>query len=190
MSILLPIATLHAVDQPKLLPKVAPLPVLLSGDFQFRKVKLFLLDEKALTGRKKGGQKVGKKGSRDDSSQKAAKSKYAKGQDESIQFERKYRLFGAVSLLDQRQRVGNYFDFYWRTKRPANLAVRLEYRQEKLHALVQGRELYYPGAKGSIKSEFAIIGDDYFDDGAVIAWRCLLIENGKIVAMKRSYLWE
>lgn len=190
MSILLSIATLHAVDQPKLLPKVAPLPVQLSGDFQFRKVKLFLLDEKALARPLKGGQETGKQGTGDDSSQKKANSKYSKGQDESIQFERKYRLFGAVSLLDQRQRVGNYFDFYWRTKTPANLTVRLEYRQEKLHALVQGRELYYPSAKGNIKSEFAIIGDDYFDDGAVIAWRCLLIENGKIVAMKRSYLWE
>ena len=190
VSISLTIATLHAVDQPKLLSKVTPLPVQLSGDFQFRKVKLFLLDEKALAKPQKGGQASGKQGAGDDSSQKAAKSKYAKGQDESIQFERKYRLFGAVSLLDQRQRVGNYFDFYWRTKRPANLTVRLEYRQEKLHALVQGRELYYPSAKGNIKSEFAILGDDYFDDGAVFAWRCLLIENGKIVAMKRSYLWE
>src|ERR1700682_6039030 len=160
MSILLSIATLHAVGQPKLLPKVAPLPVQLSGDFQFRKVKLFLLDEKALARPLKGGQVAGK-GTGDDSSQKKANSKYSKGQDESIQFERKYRLFGAVSLLDQRQRVGNYFDFYWRTKRPANLTVRLEYRQEKLHALVQGRELYYPSAKGNIKSEFAIIGDDY-----------------------------
>jgi hypothetical protein len=189
MSILLSIATLHAVDQPKLLPKVMPLPVQLSGDFQFRKVKLFLLDEKALGSSKKGGQETGKKGT-GDASQKASTSKYSKGQDESIQFERKYRLFGAVSKLDQRQRVGNYFDFYWRTKRPANLTVRLEYRQERLHGLVQGRELYYPSAKGNIKSEFAIIGDDYFDDGAVIAWRCLLIEDGKIVAMKRSYLWE
>ncbi len=35
-----------------------------------------------------------------------------------------------------------------------------------------------------------IIGDDYFQDGRVTAWRCLLIENGKIVAENRSYLWE
>jgi hypothetical protein len=190
MSILLSIATARAADQAKLLPKVTQLPVVLSDDFQFRKVKLFFLDEKALTTPKKAGQVTGRKGVQADSSQKTSKSKYAKGQDASIQFERQYRLFGAVTLLDQRQRVGNYFDFFWRTKRPADLTMRLEYRQEKLHSLVQARELYYPNAKGHIKSEFAIIGDDYFDDGAVIAWRCLLIENGKVVAMKRSYLWE
>ncbi len=28
------------------------------------------------------------------------------------------------------------------------------------------------------------------EDGRVIAWRCLLIENGRIVAEERSYLWE
>ncbi len=28
------------------------------------------------------------------------------------------------------------------------------------------------------------------EDGRVIAWRALLIENGKIVAENRSYLWE
>ncbi len=190
MSILLSVPTLRAADQAKLLPKVTQLPVALSDDFQFRKVKLFFLNEKALTKSKKAGAITGKKGSGADSSEKTSKSKYTKGQDASIQFERKYRLFGAVTLLDQRQRVGNYFDFFWRTKRPANLTVRLEYRQEKLHSLVQARELYYPSAKGNIKSEFAIIGDDYFDDGAVIAWRCLLIEDGKIVAMKRSYLWD
>ena len=190
MSILLSIATLRAADQAKVLPKVTPLPVALSDDFQFRKVKLFFLDEKALTSAKKAGKVSGRKGAQADSSQKTSKSKYAKGQDAAIQFERQYRLFGAVTLLDQRQRVGNYFDFFWRTKRPASLTMRLEYRQEKLHSLVQAREIYYPNAKGHIKSEFAIIGDDYFDDGAVIAWRCLLIEDGKIVAMKRSYLWE
>ena len=31
---------------------------------------------------------------------------------------------------------------------------------------------------------------DYLNDGRVISWRCLLIENGRIVAENRSYLWE
>jgi hypothetical protein len=75
-------------------------------------------------------------------------------------------------------------------KRPANVTVRLEYRQEKLRAFVQAREVSYPNATGNNKTEFAIIGDDYFQDGRVTAWRCLLIENGKIVAENRSYLWE
>jgi hypothetical protein len=41
-----------------------------------------------------------------------------------------------------------------------------------------------------MKTEFTVIGDDYLQDGRVTSWRCLLIENGKIVAENRSYLWE
>ena len=62
-------------------------------------------------------------------------------------------------------RFGNYFDFFWRARRDADVTVRLEYRQEKLHAFVQAREVRYPHARGHHKTEFAIIGDDFFDDG-------------------------
>ena len=59
-----------------------------------------------------------------------------------------------------------------------------------MRAFVQAREISYENAKGNNKTEFAVIGDDYLQDGRVIAWRCLMIENGKIVAENRSYLWE
>ena len=39
-------------------------------------------------------------------------------QEPSLMFERSYRLYGAVTGFDQRQRYGNYFDFFWRAKRP------------------------------------------------------------------------
>jgi hypothetical protein len=99
-------------------------------------------------------------------------------------------MFGAITQLDQQQRIGNYFDFFWRAKRTANITVRLEYRQEKLRSFVQAREISYPNARGHYKTEFAIVGDDYADDGRVIAWRALLIEKGRIVALNRSFLWE
>src|SRR5437870_11790476 len=99
-------------------------------------------------------------------------------------------MFGAVTLLDQRQRFGNYFDFFWRVKRPSDVTVRLEYRQEKLHEHVQAQEITYRNVHGTHKTEFKVIGDDYLDDGQVIAWRCLLISNGRIVAENRSFMWE
>lgn len=146
----------------KVLPKALALPLALSDDFEFRKEKLYTL----------------------------ADHPPAPTQDASINFERQYRLFGAVTRLDQGQRFGNYFDFYWRAKRPANLTVRLEYRQEKLRSAVQAREVAYPEGRGHHQTSFSITGDDYFDFGRVIAWRCLLIEHGRIVALTRSYLWE
>jgi hypothetical protein len=173
-----------AKEEPRIVEKMTPLPVALSKDFEFRKTKLFFLSEKAPT----------QSGRQDTSSLKrggnAPSQKTATLQDAPITFERQYRLFGAVTQLDQRQRFGDYFDFFWRAKRPADLTMRLEYRQEKLHDFVQAQEISYRNVRGTHKTEFKVIGDDYADDGRVIAWRCLLIENGRIVAEKRSYMWE
>jgi hypothetical protein len=164
-----------ATDAAKLLSKVDPLPTALSDDFQFRKTKLFLLSETPPKARK---------------SAVSSSSQNPGIAEASVNFERTYRMYGAITAADQRQRFGNYFDFFWRAKRPANVTVRLEYRQEKLRSFVQAREITYTSAKGNHKTEFTVIGDDYLNDGRVISWRCLLIENGRIVAENRSYLWE
>jgi len=177
-----------ATEEPGILAKVTPLPVALSKDFEFRKTKLFFLSEKAPKPGEHAQQSASKlstKGSSTTPSQKTATLA-----DAQITFERQYRLFGAVTGLDQAQRCGDYFDFFWRAKRPADVTVRLEYRQEKLHDFVQAREISYQNVRGTHKTEFKVIGDDYFDDGRVIAWRCLLIENGRIVAENRSYMWN
>jgi len=190
---LLPLASAlgRTQEQPRLLDRVVPLPMALNEDFRFRKTKLYLLTENApgqekssgtdsTQGRTKGGKLAST----------APSSKSTTVQDASIRFERQYRLFGAVTKLDQRERIGNYFDFFWHARRAADLTVRLEYRQEKLHAHVQAQEISYSNLRGSHKTEFKVVGDDYFDDGRVTAWRCLLIENGTIVAETHSYMWE
>ena len=174
-----------AREEPRIVEKVTQLPVALNGDFQFRKTKLFYLSEKVQpgTGSRRTTSTLG--GKSNSPSQKTATL-----QDAPITFERQYRMFGAVTGVDQWQRYGNYFDFFWRAKRPSDLTVRLEYRQEKLHEHVQAQEISYRNVRGTHKTEFKVIGDDYFDDGRVIAWRCLLIENGRVVAENRSFMWE
>ena len=153
-----------APPKPYQVEKPRSLPLALEQDFEFRKVKQYFLDPMA---RQINGQI-----------------------DASVRFEKDYRMFGAITALDQRQRFGNYYDFFWVARRTADVRVRLEYRQEKLHAFVQAREAQYPGARGHYRTEFAVIGDDFFDDGRVIAWRASLIVDGRIVAVRRSYLWE
>jgi hypothetical protein len=179
-------------DQPRVLQRVLPLPVALSDDFQFRKTKLYLLTE-ALPGQEKttdleNMQSTNGKASK--LSGTAPSSKSTTVQDASIRFERQYRMFGAVTKVDQRERVGNYFDFFWRAKRLSDVTVRLEYRQEKLHAHLQAQEVSYSNVRGNYKTEFKVVGDDYLDDGRVTGWRCLLVENGHVVAETHSYMWE
>jgi hypothetical protein len=172
--------------EPRLLQRVTPVPVALDRDFKFRKTKLFFLGEKAPSTK----EKVNKSGAQQASSTAAASKSTSVVQEASITFERQYRLFGAVTKYDQHQRFGDYLDFFWQARRPANLTVRLEYRQQKLHEHIQAQEISYQNVRGSNKTEFKVIGDDYFDNGRILAWRCVLIENGHVVAENRSFLWR
>lgn len=164
--IFLALAGCATVPPTRQVAKPGPLPVALDRDFAFKKVKQFLFEPALRPGL------------------------IGAALDPSIAFERAYLSYGAITALDQRQRFGNYYTFFWRSKRRANVTVRLEYRQENLHAFVQAREISYVNVRGPVETRFAIIGDDYFDDGRVIAWRASLIVEGRVVAVKRSYLWD
>ncbi len=117
LLVLIPLASGfgRSADQPRLLDRVVPLPTALSDDFQFRKTKLYLLTE-TVPGQQKGttDQSVQGAGKGGKLSSTAPSSKSTTVQDASIRFERQYRLFGAVTKLDQRERMGNYFDFFWK----------------------------------------------------------------------------
>jgi hypothetical protein len=110
--------------------------------------------------------------------------------DPMINFERGRINWGAISGYERRARYGHYYKFFWRSAHKTDLTVRFEYRQQNLGAFVQARETEYKGVKGSQMTEFDIIGDQYLEDGKVSGWRVLLIENGKIVALNQSFLWN
>ena len=112
----------------RLLEKADVLPLALDDAFQFRKTKLFHNDPL-----------------------------YFKPTiDPTISFERQRLNFGAVSNYDRQERYGHYFTFFWRAQRPADVIVRLEYRQENLGSHVQAQEKTYRGARGTMKSEFRL----------------------------------
>lgn len=157
-------------DDYRQLTKVNSLPVVLDPAFEFRKTKLFTVG--AIPGRKTSSFGEGKV------------------KDPAIRAEGAYRLFGAVTELDIRRRSGEYFDFFWRTKKDIPVTVRFEYRQDGLRSFTQAREVDYASGQGSHKTAFAVVGDDFFNDGRIIAWRCLLIVNNRIVAENRSFLWR
>lgn len=158
-------------DDYRQLSEIKALPSAPDPAFEFRKTKTFLLG--------------GAPGIRRASGLVSGAPK-----DPAIGFESSYRFFGAVTGLDQRARIGHYFDFFWRSKQPAKVTVRLEYRQEKLRSATQAREVSYQNARGNTKTSFAVVGEDFYTDGRILSWRCLLIVNGKIVAEDRSYLWR
>lgn len=145
------------------IPEANVLPLALDNDFDFRKVRRTI---------------------------NQAEINAVATRNEMINFERNYRNYGALSADERRQREGTYFDIYWLAKRPAQLTVRFEYRQAETGNAVLAQEVYVPNARGTMKSSFAVTGDSFQWDGPVTAWRCLLIENNRIVAFTQSYLWK
>ena len=150
-----------------LLTHVPALPLAIDPAFEFRKTKLYLLDTELQSG------------------------VLRPAQEPSLAFERRRLLYGAITGSDIRDRYGNYFTFFWRAKRRANLTLRLEYRQRKLGPYLLAREVEYPDARGSYTTHFQITGDDYSEQGPVVQWRAVLIEDHRvIVGLTQSYLWR
>ena len=141
------------------------LPLALSDDFAFTKVSTFFNDP------------------RDDRTLKPTTSAM-------LQFERARVNYGAVSNYDRSERYGHYYNIWWKTRETADVTVRFEYRQENLGSHVQAKELHYPAAKGTIETKFTVIGDEYAEEGKIKAWRLLLIENGHVVGLWQSFLWN
>jgi hypothetical protein len=111
-------------------------------------------------------------------------------QSEPVLFERQRMRWGAVDQYQLEERYGNYYTFFWRASERADVTVRLEYRQSALGNYVMAMERYYPQAKGSYRSEFNTAGDEYLESGRVTSWRVLLIVDGRIVALRQSFMWR
>lgn len=109
---------------------------------------------------------------------------------EAANFERARAYWGAIDARELAERNGNYYNFFWRAKNPSDVTVRFEYRQAGLSNYVMAKERYYPGVHGSRKSSFEVIGDEFLENGRVTSWRALLIVDGKIVALRQSYMWN
>jgi hypothetical protein len=160
------VMALARAENPLPIPQANVLPLVLNDDFEFRKFDIF----------------------RNVPVRPGATPQPTR--ELAIQFERKRRTWGAIDAFDVHERTGQYFTFFWKAKRPANLTLRLEYRQGNLKNYVQARERYYPAARGNYTSEFAILGDDYSRDGPITSWRAILIENSVIVALLQSRTWQ
>jgi hypothetical protein len=185
LCLLCAIPLLAQTDAGRPAANVAKLPFRPDPNFQFRKTKIYAVEAQV-----NARQQLHARNDTGVSGKTRNPNSTAVTQEQSLLFERAYRLWGAVTPFEQRQRFGEYFDFFWRVKQPSNVTVRFEYKQEKLRAFVQAKELEYKQAQGTCHSEFQVIGDEFADDGHVLAWRCLLIANDRVVAEKRSFLWE
>lgn len=113
--------------------------------------------------------------------------------DPMVRMEKARRLHGAVSAAERRQRLGQYYTLIWHDPDGAGkdpIEVIFEYQQGVTASRVKRMTKLFPASDASGVADFAVIGDDYFAGGKVLAWRASVKRGGKELASRQSYLWR
>jgi hypothetical protein len=114
-------------------------------------------------------------------------------EDPMVRMEKSRRLHGAVSMTERRQRLGQYYTMVWHDPNGVGkgpVEVVFEYQQGATASRVKCMTKSFPSSDASGVAEFAVIGDDYFSGGKVLAWRVSVRRDGQELASRQSYLWR
>ncbi len=108
--------------------------------------------------------------------------------DPLVRNEKLRRLHGAVSMDERKDRLGQYYTAIWNADPATQKSILFRYQQGGSRIKEMRSDIAPGTAEGKV--EFAIIGDDYFENGRVLAWKMDLISGGETIASEQSYLWE
>lgn len=115
------------------------------------------------------------------------------GEEPMVRMEKERRLRGAVSMAERRERLGQYYTILWNDPAGAGtgpVEVAFEYQQGGSGSRVKRMTRAFPSADAHGKASFAIVGEDFFKNGRVLAWQVRLLRGGRELASSRSYLWQ
>lgn len=110
-----------------------------------------------------------------------------------VKMEKSRRLHGAVSMAERRQRLGQYYTLLWHDPEgvgQGEVEVLFKYQQGASASRVKVMRKTFPADAAEGVAEFAVIGDDYFNNGKVLSWRASVTRGGKELASRQSYLWR
>lgn len=112
-------------------------------------------------------------------------------EDPMIRGEKTRRLFGAIGVKEQAQRLGQYYTVLWRdASGGAPVEVVFEYQQGASGSRIKRSVQKFSPEATSGKAEFNIIGDHYKKGGKVLAWKVSLMRGGQVLDTRKSYLWQ
>mgnify|MGYP005707297357 CR=1 FL=1 len=112
-------------------------------------------------------------------------------EDPMIGFEHRYLLHGAIESDEYYRRAGKYYTIFWRAKdRSPNAVVRLEYLQANTGETVHVKEMVVEKVRRHNTTDVNVIGDDYIENGDVIAWKASIVRNGEVISSTKSFLWK
>ena len=108
-----------------------------------------------------------------------------------VKMEKQRRLLGAVSMAERRGKLGQYYTLLWSD--PAGegeVELIFQYQQGATASRVKRMVRSFPAADSQGSAEFAVIGEDYFNGGKVLAWKAILLRGKREIASRQSYLWQ
>lgn len=114
-------------------------------------------------------------------------------EDPMVRMEKARRLHGAVSMAERRQRLGQYYTLVWSDPEGVGngpVEAVFEYQQGASASRVRRMTKSFQASNASGIADFAVIGDDYFTGGKVLAWRASVRRDGRELASRQSYLWR
>jgi len=110
-----------------------------------------------------------------------------------VRMEKLRRLHGAVTALERRNRLGQYYTLFWNDPQGVDqgeVEVVFQYQQGASASLVKRMSKKFPASDAAGTVEFAVIGDDYFTRGKVLTWKTTLFRGNRELASRQSYLWR
>lgn len=107
-----------------------------------------------------------------------------------VRGEQMYRLKGAVTLEERKERLGDYYTVTWAALGAQPTRVVMDFQQAATGAKVIRMSQDLPAAASEGKVEFQVTGDAYHQGGRVLSWRIRLLQGETVLAEKRSYLWR
>ena len=110
-----------------------------------------------------------------------------------VRMEKERRLRGAVSMEQRKERLGQYYTLLWADPAGAGqggVKVIFQYQQGATASLVKRMVKTFPAADAKGTAEFAVIGENYFKGGKVLAWKATVQRGEKELASRQSYLWQ
>jgi hypothetical protein len=110
-----------------------------------------------------------------------------------IKMEKDRRLRGAVSMAERREKLGQYYTLLWNDTSDAGdgmVELVFQYQQGASASRIKRMVRSFPATENKGTAEFAVIGSDYFKNGKVLAWKATLLRGKRVIATRRSYLWQ
>lgn len=115
------------------------------------------------------------------------------GDEPLARMEKARRLHGAVSMAERKEKLGQYYTLIWTDPTGAgqgDAEVIFQYQQGATASLVKRMVKKFPSSDEKGVAEFAVIGQNYFKGGKVLAWKATLQRGKRVIATRQSYLWQ